>query len=204
MYVLQTELTADFAQAKDNPGSMVLNPQRTYKNTLTGNTITTELLKEDRYGNRWWTFQDLYTLPLIRQMATAKISRLFGSDLLLEDVLTISKEGKDLCKSTAQDKYERIYSKWLELESLASAMADPVKQYIALCTVYLMLNDEGPDQYSQAQQNKKMELLALDLELQTFFLTWWSEVMSRYGKDYKGLTPIVSNMIQKSTGEPLY
>jgi hypothetical protein len=178
--------------------------KREYKNTLTGNPLTTYLLKTDDHGNKWWTFEDLYSLPLMRQMASSKISRLFGGDLLLSDILEKCEEGKAECKGTAPDKYERVYAKWLELETLAKTMADPVKQHTALCTVYLLLNDEGPGEYSQAQQNSKMEILATDVSLQTFFLTWWSEAIGRYGKDLQGLSLIASAIRgTPSTREPI-
>jgi hypothetical protein len=193
MYTLQDEISYDSYPAKIT---------RTYKNTLTGNTLMTYLLKEDAHGNKWWTFEDLYSLPLIRQMAASKVTQLFGGDLLLEDVLTICDQGKDIAKGNAKDKYEQTYAKWLELESLAKAMADPVKQYTALCTLYLLLNDEGPDQYSQANQNKKMDVLSVDIGLQTFFLTWWSEVIGRFGKDFSGLSQIASNLMTSQSDIP--
>ena len=176
---------------------------RTWRNDTTGGEISTYLLTTDPGGNKWWAFENLYELPFIRTMAANKIVRLYGNDLLLEDILAHTKDLKALLRSSDGEKYEKAYAKVLELETLSTAMADPVKQCIGLCTLYVLVNDERPDAYVQSEQSYKMNLLALDVDLQTFFLRWWTEVMQQSGKDLKLLSLIASTINQSAinTGE---
>lgn len=166
---------------------------RTYRNSLTGTEISTYNLYTDKAGNKWWTFEDLFSLPFIRQMAAKKVVDLYGHGLMLEDVLAHTAELKAWLKSTDVDKYERAYAKVLELETLSNSMADPVKQCMGLCTVYILLNDEAPDVYHQGTQNVKMSNLAMDLEAQGFFLNWWTVVMLRSGALLRGISQIASS-----------
>lgn len=172
----------------------IMRMTRTYRSETSGTEISTYLLKQDRNGNKWWAFEDLYGVPFIRTMAANKIVKLYGNDLTLEDILAHTKEMKAFLKSNDPEKYEKTYAKILELESLSNSMADPVKQCIGLCTLYVLLNDERPDAYVQTEQSMKMSLLALDIDLQTFFLRWWTEVMQQSGKDFKALSLIASKL----------
>lgn len=167
-------------------------PVRTYRNKTTGTELTTYLLKEDRARGQWWTFEDLFTLPFIRQVASKKIMDLYGFGLSITDITAHTTQIKQLLRSDDQEKYEKVYAKVLELENITSAMADPIKQCIGLCTVYLLYNDERPDAYVQSEQNVKMSHLALDIDLQSFFLNWWTDIMRDSGKLLKGLSRIAS------------
>jgi hypothetical protein len=165
---------------------------RTYRNDLTGTEITTYMLRKDAAGNEWWAFEDLFALPFIRQMMAKRIVDLYGHGLSLDDINQHVAQFKKLLKSNDPEKYEKCYAKALEMETLATTMADPVRQCIGLCTVYLMLNDERPDAYSNTEQARKMDLLTLDIDLQTFFLNWWTDCMRHSGKVLKGISAIAS------------
>lgn len=168
---------------------------RTYRNDATGTEITTYLIYSDRGGGQWWTFEDLFQLPFIRQLAAKKIVDLYGHGLTISDVKGYTRQIKAALKADKDpERYERAYGKVLELEQLTDAMADPVKQCIGLGTLYILLNDERPDAYVQAEQNVKMSAMAVDLDLQAFFLNWWTDVMRSSGRLLKGLSAIASTL----------
>ena len=171
---------------------------RNYKNTMTGNDLTTYHLYTDKFGNTWWTFEDLFALPFIRQFTAKKVLDLYGNGLTLEDVKSITAQVKTILRSDSGERYEQAYAKILELENLTETMADPVKQCMGLCTVYLLFNDEMPDAWSNQVTSQKMTAMAHDLEAQAFFLTWWTDIMRRSGKVLKGLSRIASTANQWS------
>lgn len=165
---------------------------RVYKNTVTGGMCETYHLHTDQFGNQWWAFVDLFALPFIRQLSAKKVLDLYGHGLSLDDVKQITGQLKTILRSASPDKYEQAYAKAMDLENLAETMADPVKQCMGLCTVYLMLNDEMPDAWTQTVISQKMTIMALDIGLQSFFLNWWTDIMRRSGQLLKGLSQIVS------------
>lgn len=167
---------------------------RTYKNAITGTEISTSSVYKDKAGHVWHVFDDLFSIPFIRQMAAKRVLDLYGNGLSLIDVKSITTQMKAIVKSNDAEKYERVFAKLLELENLAETMADPVKQCIGLCTVYTLLDDERPDTYLQSDVSVKLSLLSLDIDAQTFFLTWWTGVMSRSGQILKGLSRIASTI----------
>lgn len=178
---------------------------RVYKNTLTGGTCETYHLHTDQFGNKWWAFVDLFSLPFIRQLSAKKVLDLYGHGLALEDVKQITGQLKTILRSANAEKYEQAYAKAMELENLAETMADPVKQCMGLCTVYLLFNDELPDAWVQSVVSQKMTVMALDIGLQSFFLNWWTEVMRRSGLLLKGLSQIAlmaTELSAPNTKEP--
>lgn len=167
-------------------------PVKVYKNTMTGTECTLYLLHTDQFKNKWWTFEDLFALPFIRQLAAKKVLDLYGHGLALDDVKSITSQLKAILKSTNGEKYELAYAKALELENLAETMADPVKQCMGLCTVYLLMNDEQPDAWTSQVTAAKMTAMAMDVESQSFFLNWWTDTMRHSGQVLKGLSRIAS------------
>lgn len=163
---------------------------RVYKNVITGGTCETYHLHTDQFGNQWWAFVDLFTLPFIRQLSAKKVLDLYGHGLALDDVKQITGQLKTILRSASQEKYEQAYAKAMELENLAETMADPVKQCMGLCTVYLLFNDEMPDAWTQQVVSQKMTVMANDIGLQSFFLNWWTDIMRRSGLLLKGLSQI--------------
>ena len=99
------------------PIAGVMTPVRVYKNTLTGNDLTTYLLKKDSHGNEWWTFEDLFALPFIRQMAAKRVLDLYGHGLALEDVKSLTTQIKAILKSASPDKLDLAWAKTHELPS---------------------------------------------------------------------------------------
>lgn len=190
--MLKLEKTED----REVNGKMV--PHRVYKNTITGSDCVTYLLRVDKFNNKWWTFEDLYALPFIRQMAAKKVLDLYGNGLALDDVKSITAQLKVILRSTHGEKYEQAFAKVNELENLAENMADPVRQCMGMCTVYLLMNDEIPDAWTNQVTSQKMTALAFDIESQSFFLNWWTDIMRHSGQVLKGLSRIVSTMTQSS------
>lgn len=180
-------------------------PARIYRNQITGSECVTYLLHTDRNGNKWWAFEDLFTLPFIRQLTAKKVIDLYGHGLALDDIKQMTGQIKSILRSSDGEKYDKAMAKVLELENLSETMADPVKQCMGLCTVYLLLNEEMPDAYQNSVTAQKMTLMAMDLDLQAFFLSWWTGIMSSYGQHLKALSQIVSIANQSSasnTGAP--
>lgn len=167
-----------------------------YKNTLTGSEVVTYLMRTDILKNKWYGFEDLYTIPFIRQLYAKKVIDLYGQGLALDDIKLITGQLKGILKSQDVEKYEKAYGKVLELENLSETLADPVKQCMGLCTVYLLFNDELPDGWSPTIISQKMTALAEDVDSQAFFLNWWTEVMRHSGQVLKGLFQIASSATQ--------
>jgi hypothetical protein len=165
---------------------------RIYRNTATESVVETYLILKDPQGNKWWTFLDLFSLPFIRQLAAKKVLDLYGHGLKIDDIKAITSQVKATLRSDSPEKYDLAMAKILELENLTDATADPVKQCIGLCTVYLLLNDENPDVWTNQESSAKMSLLSMDAQLQAFFLNWWTVVMRRSGSILKGLSRIAS------------
>ena len=177
---------------------------RTYVNSVTGSFVNTYHLRTDRFNNTWWAFEDLFALPFIRQVAAKKVIDLYGQGLSLTDIKTITSQIKATLKSDDREKYEKAYSKVLELENLTENVADPVRQSLGLCTVYLLMNDEGPESWTNQYSSEKMGALSLDPDSMAFFLDWWISKTSSYGQALKGLSQIASMATQfQQTGVPL-
>lgn len=165
---------------------------RIYTNSLTGGNLTTYFLRKDKFDNTWWAFEDLFSIPFIRQVASKKVIDLYGHGLSLSDIKSHTGQLKGILKSNSAEKYEQAYAKVLELENLTDNLADPVRQSLGLCTVYLLMNDESPESWTERVSNEKMSALALDPESTAFFLNWWIEQTKHFGALLKGLSQIAS------------
>lgn len=172
---------------------------RIYKHSITNTEVTTYLLKVDKFSNEWYCFEDLFSIPFIRQMAAKKVVDLYGHGLSLEDIKGYTTQIKTLLKTNGDpDKYEKIFAKVLEMETLTETMADPVRQCLGLCTVYLLINDELPEVWNNQNVSIKMSAMIQDVELQSFFLNWWTGIMKNSGQVLKGLSQIASMANQLS------
>lgn len=166
---------------------------KVYKNSLTGSHVVTYLLHTDRAGNKWWTWENLFDLPMIRQMAARNVIELYGAGLSLQDITAKVNEMKLIVKNDKDpERYEKVYAKLLEMDNLARTTGDVAVQSMGLCTVYLMLNDELPDVYNQSEQALKFTALSVDIGNQAFFLNWWVGIIEHYGNLLKGISRIVS------------
>lgn len=184
-------------------GSKEINGKETpimiWQNQQTGGELVTYLVRQTP-DHKWWAFEDLYQLPMMRYIAAKKVLELYGHGLSLDDIKGITGVMKGILKSDDKEKYEKAYAKVLELESLTESFADPIKQSLGLCTVYLLLDDEPPDVWTNQVSSLKMGILALDVESQAFFLNWWASSITHYGQGLKGLSAIVSKMSEFGTG----
>lgn len=166
---------------------------RTYQNAQTGTQVTTSLKFTDQDGGQWWVFDDLFAIPAIRKMASQKIASLYGVGVTLEDITTFLEKHKATLKTNDVDKYERAYADVLNFEAIVQQTADPVKQSLALCTVYVLADNESIDLFSMQQAAQKMEEWALKPDVQAFFLTWWMDGINPYIKAFHPTSPTALN-----------
>lgn len=174
-------------------------PVRIYKNSLTESELITFLLRKDIFGNSFWAFEDLFSIPFIRQSAAKKVLDLYGHGLHLDDIKKLTGEAKIILKATGPDKYEQAFAKILELENLSETLGDPVKQCLGLCTVYLLFNDEVPDVWNNTINGQKMTAMTNDPDSQAFFLSWWIDTTKGFGNLLKGLSQIASTISSEQT-----
>ena len=99
---------------------------------------------------------------------------------------------KEILKGSDKEKYERAYSEVLQIETMMASVADPVKQSLSLCSVYILSDAEQIDIFSFNTAKEKMDNWALDLKAQSFFLQWLTDGMSAYTKLYEQISEIVS------------
>jgi hypothetical protein len=109
--------------------------KRLYRNEQGIEVKTTEIY-QDKDGGKWFGFDDLFKIPIMRLSMSRHISDLFTMGLSLKDILDWCNQEKKLIRSDDTDKYEKLYSLILEKERLATYTADPVRMHLALCTVY--------------------------------------------------------------------
>ncbi len=167
---------------------------RTYINDRTSTEVKTELLYTDKAGQRWWGFQDLFKIPYIRTAYAKHISDLFTIGLSLKDIVGWCSEEKTLLKSDDPEKYEKLYSLILEKEKIATVTADPIKQHLALCTIYVLADDERIDYFDDQVANDKMILWNADMAATSFFLTWHSRHIADYTKTLNRISQTVSKL----------
>lgn len=174
MYELQTET----------------DTQRIYRSSETGTETQLNLLTQSKDGAKWWAFNDLLSIPYIRKEASAGITRYYGNGITDNDLDRIIASQKELLRGNDPEKYEKAYAGILELEALKKETADPMRQALGLCSVYILADDELPDVFSTSRTKQKIERWALEPELQSFFLTWFQDGMNAYTSLYDSITKI--------------
>lgn len=172
-------------------------PTRIYRNEATGSECQTELLLTDDQNNNWWGFKDLRMIPYIRITYAKHISDLFSIGLSLKDIQDWCKQEKDLLRGKDPEKYEKLYALILEKERLANYTADPTKQHLALCTVYVLREDERIDHFSDEISAEKLQIWNADIGLLSFFLSWHNNHIQNFIKTLDRITPIVSRQQQQ-------
>lgn len=145
---------------------------RTYRNSNTGTETKLSLLYTDKEGGKWWAFLDLFKIPIMRMSMARNITDLYTIGLTLKDIVTWCNEEKKILKSEDPEKYEKLYSLILEKERLATFTADPLKQQLALCTVYILADDERVDYFDESLCEQKLKVWKGLPEMVAFFLTW--------------------------------
>lgn len=173
----------DLINASDN--------KRIYKSSITGTEVSTKLIHTDEGGGKWWAFEDLLNMPFIRKKAAESVTQLYGAGVTKDDLTSFVNKTKEILKSTDADKYEKAYSEVLQLEAITNQIADPVRQSLSLCTVYILADDEQIDTFTTAKAGEKMSAWTLQPELQAFFLNWLTDGMNAYTTLYGNITQIV-------------
>lgn len=165
--------------------------KRIYVNSATGSVCTQTMCYTDKDGNKWFSFDDLLSLPYTRNFAATKVSSLYALGLSKDDLFGFINRGKELTKSNDKEKYEKLYAAFLDFENKANSATDAIKQMSALACIYYTLNDEPIDGFDNNLQIKKMSLMEGDLEMHSFFLKHQIEVTENYMKSLNLLSKIV-------------
>lgn len=165
---------------------------REYTNATTGSKCTTTKVYTDREGNDWYCFDNLMNIPYTRSFAATMVTSLFALGLSKDDLSSHVDGLKSILRSTDADKYEKAYALVLDFESKASNATDAIKQMSGLTCVYFMLADENIDSFGNADQIRKMAIIAADTEMHNFFLTKQIDLIERFTRDCGLLTAIAS------------
>ena len=164
--------------------------KRVYRNDQGIEVKTSEIYK-DTDGTIWFGFDDLFKIPIMRLSMARHISDMFTMGLSLKDILDWCNQEKKLIKENDPDKYEKLYALILEKERLAIYTADPVRQHLALCTVYVLAADERIDYFDEEDSTKKLKLWGGMIEAIPFFLTWYNVITRDYIRDLKNISQTV-------------
>lgn len=169
---------------------------RTYLNEQ-GSEVKTYLIYTDENKNKYWGFIDLYKIPIIRVVMSRHISDLFNVGLSLKDILKWVAEEKALLKSNDPEKYEKLYSLILEKERIAKFTADPIRQNLAVCTVYVLEDEERIDYFNEDLAEQKLKVWMAFPIMVAFFLSWHTEAIGRYMKTLEKISTIASKLEKK-------
>lgn len=170
---------------------------RVYRNDRTGTEVKTEHIFTDKEGKKYFGFSDLFKIPYIRSVYAKHINDLYGLGLSLKDLLAWCAKEKELLRSEDSEKYEKLYAMVLEKERIVQHSADPIRQHLALCTVYVLSEDEPVDFFSESVAEDKLTAWQHDIEAVTFFLNWHHEHMQRYTALLKKSLKTVSKVASK-------
>lgn len=165
--------------------------KRIYINSATGSTCSQTQCYTDKDGNKWYSFDDILSMPEMRRFVSQKISSLYSLGLSKDDIAAHVDGMKSILKSNDKEKYEKLYANILDFESKANNATDAVKQLSALSCVYFTINDEPIDSFGNDLQIKKMALMEADLEMHSFFLRMQIDLIERYHQRLNLLSQIV-------------
>jgi hypothetical protein len=163
---------------------------RTWRNTKTGTEIKLSLIHKDEDGTKYWGFVDLFRMPIMRSSMAKNITDMYAIGLTLKDILKWCEQEKEIIKSDDSEKYEKLYALILEKERLATYTADPIKQQLALTTVYVLEDDERIDYFDEADAERKLKKWAGRPDMIAFFLTWQTDHIGRYLKTLQKVSKI--------------
>jgi len=167
------------------------NMVRTFRNERTGSETKLSMIYKDKDGGQWWAFNDLYKIPVQRMSMAMNITDLYSIGLTLKDIQTWCNQEKTLLRSNDPEKYEKLYSLILEKERIATFVSDPLKQQIALCTVYIISDEERIDIFDEQKAEEKLKLWKGFPEMISFFLTWHSNQMQHFLKSLDKISTTV-------------
>ena len=172
-------------------------PIRTFRNDQTGTECKLSQIYIDKEGRKWWGFVDLYKIPIMRSSMARNITDLYTIGLSLKDIQTWCQQEKDLLRSNDPEKYEKLYSLILEKEKLATYTADPMKQQLGLCTVYIIADDERVDYFDEQTAEEKLKIWKSDPSMVAFFLTWLTDHIQPYIKTLGAISKTVLKLEQE-------
>lgn len=167
---------------------------RLFRNNKTGTETKLHHIHTDEEGNRWWGFTDLYKIPYARMAMARNITDLYTIGLSLRDINAWCDELKNILKATDAEKYEKAYAKVLEMQNVATFSADPIKQQLALCTVYILADEERIDYFDEDMAQKKLLQWKPFSGMIAFFLTWHTDHIQRYINRLDKLSTTVLNV----------
>lgn len=165
---------------------------RVYENKQTGTRISTSRIYVDGAGRNWWGFDDLMAIPFIRKKASEHITQQYNAGVTKKDFETFIANLKKVLKSTDPDKYEHAFAEVIRVENIMASATNPVAQSLALCTVYVMADDERPDTFDLNKASSKVADWTLDPDAQAFFLNWLTDGMNAYIALYGELSQLAS------------
>lgn len=168
--------------------------RRTYRSKITGTEIFTKVIYTDGSGGKWWAFEDLLQMPFIRKKASEKVSQLYGVGFTKEDLSGFATRLKTILKGNDTEKYEKSFSEVLNFESIVEATADPVKESLSMCAIYILSNDERIDNFSYGLAAEKIKIWAIDLDAQAFFLNWLAAGINDFKAHYQSIMQIALQM----------
>ena len=158
-------------------------PVRVYRNETTGTESKLSLIyTEPTSKQKWWGFTDLYKIPIMRMSMARNITDLYTIGMTLKDIQSWCDQEKALLRGNDPEKYEKLYSLILEKERVATFAADPLKQQLALCTVYILADEERIDYFDEQEAEKKLQQWKAFPQMVAFFLTWHTDHIQRYMK----------------------
>lgn len=155
--------------------------KRHYRNPVTGSECTTSNIYTDKDGNKWWEFDNLFTLPFMRQFAATKISSLYQIGLSKDDITNHIGGLKTMLKSTDPEKYDKAMSLVITFEERFNDATNAIRQISSLVCVYNLINDERVDIFDLTVQDQKLKILEADYEAHAFFLKRQIERTETYG-----------------------
>lgn len=168
------------------------NNTRIYKNSATHSECNQTMCYTDKDGNKWWTFEELTSIPYTRHFAATKIISLYTLGLSKDDLNSHISGLKTILKSQDKEKYEKAYALVIDFESKANNATDAIKQMSSLVCVYFTLNDEPIDSFDKGLQMKKMSLLEADIDMHIFFLRRQIDTIERYKNFLNQISKIAS------------
>lgn len=170
---------------------------RLYRNSRTGTETKLQLLHTDKQGEKWWGFTDLYKIPYSRLAMVRNITDLYAIGLSLKDITKWCEDMKGLLRSADAERYEKAYAKVLEIETTAKFGADPIQQQLALCTVYVLSDEERIDYFDESISVDKLTKWKTQPELVAFFLTWHTGHIHNSIRRLERISKTVLNLQEK-------
>lgn len=165
--------------------------KRTYQSTITGTEVITSLLYTGTDGEKFWGFEDLFSIPTQRKIAAQRITDLFAAGVTKEEIQTSLSETKAFLKA---NDYDNAITTIINLENNLSHSNDITKQANSLAAIYVLTDTERIDTINQSVIMSKIERWRTFEDEQSFFLTWLMNTIDGFTKLSGQLSKIVSKM----------